>query len=216
MKMKFALVFLAFSLGITAQSKLDSLYAVWQDQSQADSTRVGAYKDYIWEGFMFSNPDSAFIKAGALFTYAMDRDYVRAKAHGLYIQGVSFHLRGMYNEALTYYQQGLLIYEEIHDQEGIGNCLNATGLIYLYKNNYTRALYYFTQSLKIREAIADQQGVSSALNNIGYIYSNQGDYPKALDYYSRSLKIREANGDQQGIATSLNNIGEIYGDQGDY
>ena len=216
MKIKLAIFFLAFSFGITAQSKLDSLYAVWQDKSQADSTRVGAYKDYIWEGFMFSNPDSAFMRAGDLFTYAIERDYVRAKAHGLYIQGVSFHLRGIYNEALTYYQKGLHIYEEINDQEGIGNCLNATGLIYLYKNNYTKALYYFTQSLKIREEIGDQQGVASALNNIGNIYAFQGDDTKALDYYSRSLKIREENDDQQGIATSLNNIGEIYSDQGDY
>ena len=216
MKIKLAIIFLAFSFGITAQSKLDSLYAVWQDQSQADSIRVGAYKDYIWDGFMFSNPDSAFTRARALFTYAIERDYVRAKAHGLYIQGVSLHLRGVYNEALAYYQKGLNIYEKISDQEGIGNCLNATGLIYLYKNNYTKALYYFTQSLKIREEIGDQQGVASALNNIGYIYSNQDDYLNALDYYLRSLKIREGNGDQQGIATSLNNLGEIYSNQGDY
>ena len=148
MRIKLAIVFLAFSLGLTAQSKLDSLYGVWQDQSQEDSTRVGAYKDYIWEGLIFSNPDSAFKMAEALFTYAVERDYVRAKAHGLYIQGVSFHLRGMYSKALTYYQNGSNIYKEISDREGIGNCLNATGLIYLNKANYTKALFYFTQSLK--------------------------------------------------------------------
>ena len=216
MRTQLAIIFLVCSFSISAQSKLDSLYAIWEDQSQADSIRVGAYKEYIWDGFMFSNPDSAFEEARALFTYAIERDYVRAKAQGLYIQGVSLHLRGVYNEALTYYQKGLNIYEEISDREGIGNCLNATGLIYLYINNYTKALYYFTQSLKINEEIGDQQGVSSALNNIGYIYSNQGDYPNALDYYLRSLKIREEIDDQQGIATSLNNIGEIYSDQGDY
>ena len=216
MKTQLTIILIAFSFSISAQIKLDSLYAVWQDQSQEDSTRVGAYKDYIWHGFLFSKPDSAFILAERLYEFANQQNYLSANAQGLYIQGISLHQRGIYSEALVYYKNGSDQFEEIGDQEGIASCLNATGLIYLYKNHYSKALNYFTRSLKIRNEINDRQGVASVLNNIGYIYHNQRDYPNALDYYSQSLEIREDIGDQQGIATSLINIGEVYTAQDDY
>ena len=216
MKTQLTIILIAFSFSISAQIKLDSLYAVWQDQSQEDSTRVGAYKDYIWHGFLFSKPDSAFILAERLYEFANQQNYLSANAQGLYIQGISLHQRGIYSEALVYYKNGSDQFEEIGDQEGIASCLNATGLIYLYKNDYSKALNYFTRSLKIRNEINDRQGVASVLNNIGYIYHNQRDYPNALDYYSQSLEIREDIGDQQGIATSLINIGEVYTAQDDY
>ena len=199
------IILLAISLSLSAQHKLDSLYTIWLDQTQPDSSRVIAYKGYIWDGFMFSKPDSAFILAERFFEFANQQNYLSANAQGLYIQGVSLHLRGIYSEALVYYKKGSNQFEEIGDQEGIASCLNATGLIYLYKNDYSKALNYFTRSLKIRDEIGDPQGVASVLNNIGYIYHNQGDYAYALDYYSQSLEIREEIGDQQGIATSLLN-----------
>ncbi len=216
MKRELTIILLAISLGLFAQPKLDSLYTIWLDQTQPDSSRVIAYKDYIWDGFMFSKPDSAFTLAERLFEFADQQNYLSAHAQGLYIQGVSLHLRGIYSEALVYYKKGSNQFEEIGDQKGIASCLNATGLIYLYKNDYSKALNYFTRSLKIRDEIGDPQGVASVLNNIGYIYHNQGDYAYALDYYSQSLEIREEIGDQQGIATSLLNIGETYTAQDDY
>ena len=216
MKTHLTIILFAVSFSISAQSKLDSLYAVWQDQSQEDSTRVSAYHKYIWDGFLFSKPDSAFRLAERLYEFANQQNYLSANAQGLYVQGISLHQRGNYSEALVYYKNGSDQFEEIGDQEGIASCLNATGLIYLYKNDYSKALNYFTRSLKIRNEINDRQGVASVLNNIGYIYHNQGDYPFALDYYSKSLEIREDIGDQQGIATSLINIGETYTAQDNY
>ena len=210
------IIILAFNFGLSAQTNLDSIYAVWQDQTQTDSIRVEAFKTYIWDGFMFSKPDTAFILAEVLLDFATRQNYSSANAQRLYIQGVSLHLRGIYNEALVYYQNSAAIFKEVEDNTGVASCLNATGLIYLYKNNYNEALGYFIQSLKIREELDDKGGVASVLNNIGYIYHSQEDFSKALDYYSQSLAIREEIEDQQGIATSLVNIGEIYSAQNDY
>jgi hypothetical protein len=53
----------------TQAQKLDSLWHVWQDQEQPDSSRVQAYYDYIWNGFLYSHPDSAFMLAEALHDY---------------------------------------------------------------------------------------------------------------------------------------------------
>jgi len=211
------IILLTFSgICLKAQANLDSLYTVWQDQNQPDSTRVLAYKEYIWKGFLFSQPDSAFILAEELLAYGLDKNYLKAQALGYHTQGVSCHVRGDYPKALDYYTQSLRIQEQIGDQKGIAACLNNIGLIYVNHGDYPKALDYYIQGLKIEKQIGDQKGVAQSLNNIGIIYNNQGDYPKALDYYTQSLKIKEQIGDQKGVAASFNNIGLIYQHQSDY
>jgi adenylate cyclase len=215
---KIILIILLTSSGIClkAQTNLDSLYAVWQDQNQSDSIRVAAYKDYIWNGFLYSQPDTAFILAEELLAYGLDKNYLQAQALGYNIQGVSWYMRGDYPKALDYFTQSLKIKEQIGDQMGIAASLNNIGLIYVNQGDYPKALDYYSRSLKIEEQIGNQKGISLSLNNIGIIYNNQGDYPKALDYYTQSLKIKEQIGDQKGVAASLNNIGLIYQYQGNY
>ena len=48
---------------------LDSLHAVWQDGSRSDSVRVDAFTDYIVEGFLFTEPDSALVLTGTLRSF---------------------------------------------------------------------------------------------------------------------------------------------------
>ena len=55
------------------QASLDSLYAVWQDETKPDSIRAAAYKDYIWKGFLFSNADTAFILAKDLVVFGQEK-----------------------------------------------------------------------------------------------------------------------------------------------
>jgi adenylate cyclase len=70
LKLLFTILFSLFTtFSLQAQTNLDSLYSVWQDEAQKDSVRATAYKDYIWEGFLFSNPDSAFVLAEDLVVF---------------------------------------------------------------------------------------------------------------------------------------------------
>jgi class 3 adenylate cyclase/Tfp pilus assembly protein PilF len=215
-KLIFIILLLFSGICLNAQTNLDSLYAVWQDQNQTDSTKVAAYKAYIWNGFLYSQPDTAFILAEELLEYGLDKNYLKAQGLGYKIQGVSWYVRGDYPKALNYYNQSLKIDEQISDQKGIAASLNNIGLIFVNQGDYPKALDYYTRSLKIDEQIGEEKGIAQSLNNIGIIYNNQGDYQKALDYYTQSLKIKEQIGDQKGVAASLNNIGLIYEFQGDY
>jgi adenylate cyclase len=213
----FILVILHSSFVISsAQQNLDSLYLVWQDQTQGDSFRAKAYKDYIWKGFLFSDPDSAFILADELIAFGMKMNYPKGQAIGLNIKGVSKHLKGDYPKALDYYSQSLKINKQLDDQKGIASSLINIGSIYSNQGDNPKALDYYSQSLKIFKQLDDQKGIANSINNIGNIYFDQGDYSKALDYFSQSLKIFKQLGDQKGIAMSLGNIGLIYSNQGDY
>ena len=211
------LLFLVYStICLNAQSKLDSLYAVWQDKTQTDSIRTNAFKNYIWDGFLFDKPNAAFTLAEELITFSESNNYPYAKGEAYNIQGVSFWLKANYLEAVNYYERSLKIREEIGDKKGISASLYNIGNIYLRQDNYPQALDYHQRSLKIEEEIDNIEGVALSLGNIGVIYSHQNNYSKALDYYERSLKIQQERGDKQGIANSLANIGFNYNKQDNY
>lgn len=203
-------------LWVQAQTNLDSLLTVWQDRNQSDSTRAVAFRHYIWNGFLFSQPDSASILAKKLVAFGREKNYLKARILGYDIQGIAWYLRGDYPQALRYYAQSLNFKEQLGDQKGIAATSNNIGLIYFNQGDYLRALDYYVQSLHLEEQIGNQKGVSLSLNNIGRIYNNLGDFSKALDYYKRSLNIKEELGDKKGVATTLNNIGIIFQYQHDY
>ncbi|MCF8371198.1 MAG: tetratricopeptide repeat protein [Bacteroidales bacterium] len=205
---------LSFAQQAFAQN-LDSLYSIWQDQSQHDTVRVQAFSSYIKQGFLFSNTDSAFILAEELVVFGQEKKYPKAQSTGYNVQGVSYHLKANYPKALDYYQRSLKI-SEVEDKSGIASALNNIGLIYNNQSNDPKALDYYQRSLKIYEEIGDKSGIANTLSNIGNIYNAQSNYPKALDYFQRSLKIMEEIGDKSGIASALNNIGLIYNDHGNY
>jgi len=105
------LLLLIFFLGYTlnAQKKLDSIYSVWQDKAKPDSIRVAAYNDYIYNGFLFSQPAKAFDLAEELHTYAQENNYIKAKAVAFSYQGISSSIQGNYAKALDCFSRWLAI-----------------------------------------------------------------------------------------------------------
>ncbi len=209
----FTLYLSVFTLSMAAQN-IDSLFTIWQDPSQPDTTRLKAINKIAWDGYLFSQPDSAFYYAQKQYDYAKSKGLKKHMAISLNTQGASFAIRGNYSNALEYYQQSLIIAEEIGDKRGIATRLGNIGLIYKNQGNYSSALDYYQKSLGIVEEIGDQRGIAGRLNNIGSIYNEQGNYPRALDYFQKSSSIYEELGYKLGIAHSLNNIGGIYLEQG--
>ncbi|MFT6334489.1 MAG: class 3 adenylate cyclase/tetratricopeptide (TPR) repeat protein [Halioglobus sp.] len=201
---------------LKAQTNLDSLYTIWEDETQTDSIRVSAYKDYIQVGFLSSKPDSAFILAEALIVFGQEKQTLKAKAIGYHIQGLSFAYQSNYPQALAYYQRSLKIKEEIGDKKGIASLLIGIGNTYFNQGNYPQALDYYKRGLKINEELGNKHGISQSLQAIGNIYNTQSNYPKALDNYQRSLEIQEELGGKQGISQSLLTIGLVYRAQGNY
>jgi len=217
------LIFFAFGFVLSAVSaqgtllkaKQDSLYTFWQDKTQPDSLRLKAYYDYIRKGFLFSNPDTAFLMAEDLIKFGADHHYPKAEAVGYYLKGASMWLRDNYSQALEYFSRNLNISESIGDKKDMTTALGNIGLIYSEQGDYAKALEYYQRSLKIAEEMEYGQYIATSYLNIADVYHDQGDYVKALEYSTRCLKKMEEIGDKDGMAKSLNNIGNIYIDQGD-
>ncbi len=198
------------------QAIQDSLWSVWSDPNQPDTSRLNAIHRFAWDGYLFSQPDSAYYFAQLEYDYAKSKGLKKQIASALNTQGVSFWIRGKYDSALNYYTRSLTIREEIGDKKGIAYSLGNFGIIYKNQGDYARAIEYYTRSLSIEEEIGNKKGIAVNYNNIGNIYKIQGDYTMSINYYIRILTIIEEIGDKKGIAFSLHNIADIYEKQGDY
>jgi len=207
--------FSLFTAPLKAQN-LDSLWSVWNDQSQADTSRLKAIHEIARSGYVYSQPDSAFYFAQLEYDLAEKSGLKKQIAGALSTQGISFAVRGDYTQALNYFQRSLKIHEEMGDKKLMAASLYNIGILYRKQDDYPKALDHYQRSLKIFGEIGDKKGIASSLNSIGTLYQDQGDYPKALDYYQRSLKIYKETRDKNGIASTLNNIGAIHRGQGDY
>lgn len=208
------IIFISLAGFCLKAQNLDSLYIVWQDPTQSDSTRTVAYKEYIQNGFLYSNTNSALTLVQNLLHFGETQPYPSAIAQAYYLMGVASSLKSEYPKALDNYQRSIKIFEEEGDKRGLAFNLNSIGNIYADQGQYPKALDYYQRCLKNFEETGFKIGVAGSLSNIGLIYHEQGEYPRALDYHERSLKIFEEMGDKRGMAGSLNNIGLIHEKQG--
>lgn len=214
MQKTIATILIAFAAFSTrAQTNLDSLNSIWQNKLETDSLRVDAYRQYIWNGFVFSNPDSAIVLAEKLISYAKEKKYIKAQSTAYNLQGISYTLKGDYRKAIDFQNRRLKINQELGDKKGTAGALGNIGNIYSRQSNYPMALDYFERSLKIKEDLGDKKGMSVTITNIGVIYRKQGNTAKALDYYLQSFKMDKESGNKRGIANDLTNIGSIYSEQ---
>lgn len=211
----FAFIFSSLTHSIHAQN-LDSLYAVWEDETQDDTSRTKAFNMYIEKGFLYTQPDSAFSLADQLIEFSIQRGQEKAQAKGLKIQGASSLLRGNYDEALTAFRNAFKIMEKLDEQFEMAACLNNLGITYKSKGNYPEALESYSQASKLFDKLDNQYGMAIALSNVGVIHQYQGNYSKALDYYEHSRVTYEKLNNNKGIIMTLNNVGLIYNSLGEW
>jgi len=122
----------ALCLWLTMASalNLDSLWGVWNDQNQPDTNRLKAMHKIAVDGYLYSQPDSAFYFAGLQYDFAESVNNKKQMASALNTQGVSFAIRGDYAKAIDYLTRSLKIAEEIGNKKLIGTTLNYIGVIY--------------------------------------------------------------------------------------
>ena len=201
---------------LSAQANLDSLYNTWQDESVEDTVRCKAIDDLIWEGFMYSNADSALVLAQMQYDFTVSQKLLSQQSNALNTLGVCYWSKGEYVTAIRYYEKNLRLSDSIHNVKGIATSLNNIGAIYHNQGYYPKALQYFNRSLKLYEEQRDTHGIAVSIGNIGMIYREQNDLDKALEYAEISLKLYEQLGEAWGQAKELMNVGNIYASKKNY
>ncbi len=94
-----------------AQPNLDSLFAVWKDAQQPDSLRATAYYNYLWDGYLNSKPDTAYLLAEELIAFAEAREFPLAKVQAFNLQAIVLQMQGNNAGAISYFQKSIAIAE---------------------------------------------------------------------------------------------------------
>ena len=113
---------------IASAANLDSFWGVWNDSTQPDTNRLKAMNIIAWDGYLYSQPDSAFYFAQLQYGLAEVTGNKKQMAGALNTQGATFFLRGNYDQALSYYSKSFKIKEEIGDKWGMADSYNNIGV----------------------------------------------------------------------------------------
>ena len=172
-KLLFLLLLLPLLCG--AQTNLDSLSSVWNDPTQDDTSRLKAMKKISWNGYLFTQPDSAFYFAQLQYDLADKKNKKKHMATALNTQGASFYLQADYAKAIEYFTKSLKIQEEIGDKKGVASSYNNIGIIYKNQGDYANSIDFYTKSLNIYEEIGNKKNVifSDSLSSINLLTNSK-------------------------------------------
>lgn len=201
---------------LSAQVNTDSLKKIWNNKSLPDTSRLTALADFAWDGYLFSQPDSACYFFQLQYKMAMEMKEPVFAAIALKEQGTSFYVRGLFKEALELYNRALKEFKKLKSEKHISGTENNIGLIYREMGNHRLAIHYFMKSLRYDEKVKNYDGVATSYNNIGTIYVEQNDPDKGMSYFKKAYKLHLKSKNLDGASLCLNNIASIYINAGEY
>ena len=209
------LVFLFFSAILFGQTNSDSLWSVYQNDSQADSFRLEALLNFT-SSIITNYPDSAINICTDALESDTSQNYPKIKIELLNQIGFAWGLKGNNAQQIDYYEKCLLLSEELDYGMGICRYYVNMGMKSSSEDNFDKAIYLFKQSLKASKEYGIHDNDQIILSNLALSYFNNADYENAFKYYSKALRIYEHNKDLQGISNSYQSIGQIFIEKGKY
>ena len=172
--LKYKLLFfilVLLSISSDAQPNLDSLRAVWEDELQADTTRLEALRSFAREKVYNSDQsDSALYYCELMLNFAINKvnKLYQAKAYALL--GTEHHVQNNYLKSEENHKFALKISKEIGYKKGIAGALWDLGSVHNRMNKYVLAIEDYSECLVLQREMNDTVGISGVLNNIGGIY----------------------------------------------
>jgi serine phosphatase RsbU (regulator of sigma subunit) len=195
--------------------KTDSLWAVYHNTSQADTSRLKALQAIAWSR-RFNKPDTTIILSKQVLDLAVKSKQRKYEGEAMYTLSTALRVKGDFNTATEWCEKALAVFEEIRNKMGIGNCFSQMGNLSLQKSDFPKALEWFLKAQKAKEEIGDKQGIGNCYGSIGNVYSIQSNFPKALEYELKALKIMEELGNKPGMGNCYSSIGIVYKEQNNY
>ena len=93
------------------------------------------------------------------------------------------------DEALSTYQNALIIFQDIDDRLGEANVLQAIGDVLQFKDRRDEALSTYQNALIIFQDIDARLGEANVYDSLALVARSQTDFPTALKFHQQALKI---------------------------
>jgi DNA-binding NarL/FixJ family response regulator len=134
-------------------------------------------------------------------------DNTRARA--LNAAGHLTRALGKYDQASQYYEQSLVLHQQLADDRGAALALNNLGVVAQFQQGYARAVELHQSSLQLFRTANDAAGVALALVTLGTMAQLRGDYDQAFKLCEESVAQFRQLGDRHGVAAALSNLGNV-------
>lgn len=208
MKTTFLIAFFTFSISIFAQTSIDSLLHLYDNENQVER-KIELLDELVYEAYQYSLDSSIHYNLIAVDLAKSTNDYelIVSQHHDL---AKLYIYNGDYTLAIETYKKALPYAEESGNAKLYALAIHSLGNGYLYKNEFDPAIEQYLKALTIRDSINDTIGIAASTNNIGLVYWKLDNYDLALQYYSQSLEYELLAQNHEGIASSYNNIGMTY------
>lgn len=160
------------------------------------------------------NPDSTFLLGMKSLEASEKAGYQDGIVDAYRNIGAFHNIRGEYEQAMSYFKEGLSLANENQYLKGMAHIYHSMGLNHYDRGNFTEAVSLYYKALEIKEKHLSENEQSKTLSNLGLVFSDMEDYERALDFHNRALEIRKKLNNKLGMASSLINIGLIYKKKG--
>lgn len=136
--------------------------------------------------------------------------------------GQLFHVLGMYDEAIDYYNKSLNNISRVTKDRQllVAKAYNKLGNAWHEKGFYDTAIKHYTDSLKIKSKIFGDRHLSIAeiYGNLGSTWYEKGELNAAVEYFQKDLEIKRNLLDEPNpsISKSYNNLGVTLYHKGEY
>ncbi|CAF1186881.1 unnamed protein product [Adineta steineri] len=130
--------------------------------------------------------------------------------------------QGKYQEALTFYEKLLAIYQKKFpsNHPNLAFPHNNIGVMHENMGNYPNALSSYEKALQIwqQSLPPNHPHLATSYSNIGNVHKNMENYPKAFSSHEKALEIQQQSlpPNHPNFASSYNNIGAAHDKMGNY
>lgn len=171
-------------------------------QAGQNALRTGIYPQALHlleEALSLTSPDD-------ISAYATLKQAIGSAQNGL----------SNYPAAIQNYQESLVLYQTLNDQEAVVRLLNFLGNVANATGQYAQARQYHQQCLTLSQSQNNPDGLASAYMGLGIAADYTGDYATAIPYYEQSLELFRHAQNMNGVRQALGNLGIVAYLQGKY
>ena len=216
--MKKILLILSLFIFQTGYSELnlDSLWGVYNNEQESDSTRLYTLWNIAFDGYLYNNPDSCVQLAQEMYVFAVKTGQLQFQGYALGTKGSAYYYMGKHELAITHQKKALEIHKKLKNISAMGSVYNNIATVYREKGQQAEALNYFMKALKIYEKLDKKQAISTVLGNLGAVYEDMKDHERSKMWYRKALAVKKQTNDHFGLSLLYAGIGTRYLNEGIY
>ncbi len=137
-------------------------------------------------------------------------------AKTLFNTGTSYRMKGEYEKAVQYYEEGKKIFQKFGNESIAAQGDDILQVLYFQTHQYEKGIEFGERSVALLRKLNNLYVLGSALNNLGLNYVAMDKLGKATSLFKEALVISKKIDDKNLEQSLYLNLGDVCLEKGDY